>query len=166
MDPVQLMQVESFVSVPIPTSQFLSLASFLQQEKDIRDPVEVISFAIEYFIDNAGWKHDDLLVRNETRGYQWKNVFLPSGTRIRVPYKGQYFYAEVQGDRFLYEDEQTSPGALANKVTGTSRNAWKTLWIIRPGDKEWILADDLRPETAVKADEALKEFLSDTPARK
>jgi hypothetical protein len=154
--------MESTISVPIPTSQFLSLAAFLKAEGDVRDPVDVIVFAIEYFLENAGWKDEDLLVRSESLGYQWKEVFLPSGTRIRVPYKGKYFYAEVEKDQVIYEGESISPSALANQVTGASRNAWKTLWISRPGEKDWTLADDLRRDSA-KADEALKNLMQGSP---
>ena len=45
-------------------------------------------------------------------------------------------------------------------------NAWKTLWLNRPGDKEWTLANDLRPETISEPDEALKEFLAGPEASK
>lgn len=137
--------MKSNISVPIPTSQFLALVNFLKNEQDVRDPVEVIQFAIEYFIDNAGWKQDDLIVKNSALGYQWKGLFLPDGSQVRLPYKGQNYYAAVKGDQFLFEGRATSPSAFANSVTKSSRNAWITLWVRRPGDKEWALANDLRP---------------------
>lgn len=36
------------------------------------------------------------------------------------------------------------PGRLANTVAGTIHNAWRDWWIKRPGDTEWLLADDCR----------------------
>jgi len=158
--------MNSHISVQIPTEQFLELVEFLRREGDVRDPVEVVSFAVEYFLDNASWKQDDLLVTHDSRGYQWKNLFLPHGTQIRMQYKGQYFYAKVDGDQLLYEGVPTSPGSLANKIANSSRNAWRDLWIKRPQDKEWKLAADLRQElNPVDPDRALKEFLapSNTP---
>ena len=32
----------------------------------------------------------------------------------------------------------------ANTVSWTTRNAWRDLWIKRPADSEWLLADDCR----------------------
>lgn len=152
--------MNSQISVPIPTGQFLDLVAFLREEGDVRDPVEVVSFAIQYFLDNASWKQDDLLVTQDSRGYQWKNLFLPRGTQVRMQYKGQYFYAKVEGDQLLYDGAPTSPSALANKITSSSRNAWRDLWIKRPQDKEWKLAADLRQElNPIDPDRALQEFL-------
>lgn len=37
-----------------------------------------------------------------------------------------------------------APGRLANTIAGTSRNAWRDLWIKRSGHTEWRLADDCR----------------------
>jgi len=51
-------------------------------------------------------------------------------------------------------------------VTGTSRNAWKTLWLNLPGDKEWTWANDLRSETISEPEKALKEFLAGPEASK
>lgn len=150
--------MKSHINVPVPTEQFLQLVDFLREEEDTRDPVEVVKFAIQYFLDNASWKQDDLLVKRDSRGYQWKNLYLPDKTQIRMQYKGRYFYATVEGDEIFYEGAAISPGSLANKIAGSSRNAWRDLWIKKPEDKEWKLADDCRHD--VGPDEALKDFLN------
>ncbi|CAM2791981.1 hypothetical protein [Janthinobacterium lividum] len=136
------------VSVPIYTQQFLELANFLRSNGDPRDPVEIVSVAIDYWLDNASWK-PELLSESDTRGYQWKNLFLPSGTQIRMQYKGAYFYAKVDGDEIIYDGKPISPGSLANTIAGNSRNAWRDLWIKRPDDKEWKLADECRSEVTI-----------------
>lgn len=136
------------ISVPIYTQQFLELANFLRSNGDPRDPVEIVSVAIDYWLDNASWK-PELLSESDTRGYQWKNLFLPSGTQIRMQYKGAYFYAKVDGDEIIYDGQPISPGSLANTIAGNSRNAWRDLWIKRPEDKEWKLADECRSEVAI-----------------
>lgn len=135
------------ISVPVQTQQFLELANFLRSNCDPRDPVEIVSIAIDYWLDNASWK-PELLFESDTRGYQWKNLFLPSGTQIRMQYKGAYFYAKVDGDEIIYDSKPISPGSLANTIAGNSRNAWRDLWIKRPEDKEWKLADECRSEVA------------------
>jgi hypothetical protein len=137
--------MNSNISVPIQTTQFLELANFLQSNGDPRDPVEVIATAIEYWLDNASWKPELLSgVSGDARGYQWKTLFLPHGTQIRMPYKNTNYYAKVEGDEIIYDGNSISPASLANTITGTSRNAWRGLWIKRPNDKEWLLADDCR----------------------
>lgn len=136
------------ISVPVNTQQFLELAKFLSSNGDPRDPVEIVSAAIDYWMENASWK-PELLSVNDTRGYQWKNLFLASGTQIRMQYKGAYFYAKVEGDEIIYQDKPISPGSLANTIAGSSRNAWRDLWVKRPDDKEWKLADDCRSDVVI-----------------
>ena len=81
-----------------------------------------------------------------SRGYQWKSLFLPDGTEVRMQYKGQYHYAKVEGDQLVYEGAPTTPGSLANTIASSSRNAWRDLWVKRPADAEWRLADECRSE--------------------
>jgi hypothetical protein len=84
----------------------------------------------------------------ETAGYLWKNgnsrLFLPHGTDIRMAYRGQDYTARVEGNDIIYDGYTTTPGSLANSIAGSSRNAWRDLWIKFPDDETWELADDLR----------------------
>jgi hypothetical protein len=153
------------ISIPIKTEQFLELAEFLRNNNDLRDPVFVVSEAIDYWIQNASWK-PELLAQSDARGYQWKNLFLPDGTQVRMPYKGVYYYARVEGDQIIYEGKPISPGSLANTVASSSRNAWRDLWIKRPEDKEWTLANDCRRDTQIETDKLLAglDAIGDSPA--
>lgn len=148
------------VSIPIPTEKFLELVNFLQSNGDSRDPVEIVEDSIQYWLDNASWK-PELLKKTipNTRGYQWKDLFLVHGTEIRMQYKGTYFYAKVEYDKIIYEGEPISPGRLSNTIAGTSRNAWNDLWIKRPKDKVWKLADELR-----KFDERVEKTIQEIDA--
>ena len=145
MDEMQQMN-KSTVNIPIPTESFLGLVDFLREQGSTRDPVKAVDVAIYYWIQNAYSKPEDLMpeIFTEERGYFWKNIFLPHGTRIRMKYKGRYYYAQVKHDEILYEDRSISPSEFANTVTNSSRNAWRDLEIRRPGDDEWHLANDLR----------------------
>ncbi|MEJ7804704.1 MAG: hypothetical protein WKG03_02120 [Telluria sp.] len=145
--------MKTCISVPVQTQQFIELANFLRSNGDPRDPVQIVSVAIDYWLDNASWK-PELLSESDTRGYQWKNLFLPSGTQVRMQYKGVYFYAKVEADEIVYDGKPISPGSLANTIAGNSRNAWRDLWIKRPADKEWKLADECRAEAVPEAVEA------------
>lgn len=157
--------METYISVPIPTKEFLFLVDFLREQGSDRDPVVAIKDAINYWIENASWKQSDLMPEifsTESRGYTWKykgtSLFLPHGTEIRMRYKEQYHYAKVEGDEIKYQGESVSPAVLANTVTRSderlgSRNAWRDLWIKRPWEKEWTLADECRKATQRAAKE-------------
>lgn len=152
--------MKSCISIPIQTEQFLELANFLKRNKDPRDPVEMVSTAIQYWLDNADWKPELLEeVSSTIRGYQWKNLFLPNETQIRMQYKGTYFYARVEDDKIVYLGKPVSPGSFANAIAGNSRNAWRDIWIKRPEDKEWKLAGECRGKE--KAAQKLFEELNE-----
>jgi hypothetical protein len=139
--------MKSQIAVPVFTQQFLELTEFLKSKGDSRDPVVAVMDAIDYWMLNAEWK-PVLLRPSAGLGYQWKSLFLPNGTELRMQYKGRYHYAKVEGDQLLYQGEPTSPGSLANTIAGSSRNAWRDLWIKRPGDTTWRLSDELRSDGA------------------
>lgn len=138
---------KSDVSVPISTETFLKLVDFLRAQGSDHDPIAAIETAVLYWLDNASWKPELLPeVREQTskRGYHWKSLYLPEGTDIRMRYKGQTFHAKVVGDDVEYSGQKLSPAELANLITNSNRNAWRDLWIRRPGDNQWTLADELR----------------------
>jgi hypothetical protein len=126
------------------------LVDFLRRKGSDRDPVDAVEGAIDYWIQNADWKTEDLMPevfeRQNYRGYQWKSLLLPPGTNVRMTYKGDTYHAAIDGDDFIYKGKKISPSEFANNVAGgTARNAWRDLWIKRPQDRDFRLADDLRP---------------------
>lgn len=160
--------MNTHVSIPIPTKTFLALADFLKNHHSDRDPVVAVTDAINYWLDNADWKPEDLMpeIVVPSRGYTWKykdsSLFLPHGTEIRMRYKGKYHYAVVDGDEIKYDGQSVTPAYFANLITSTSnglgsRNAWKDLWIKCPSYKEWMLADDRRKAMKKFADDFLRE---------
>lgn len=135
----------SEISIPIPTSTFIGLVDFLRETNSARDPIEVIESAIEYWMQNADWK-DEILSppTGAATGYSWKSVFLPSGSTLRIKYNLQYHYAKVEGDKLKYQGVQVSPNQFALKVAGSARDAWRDVWIKRPSDKDYVVANFLR----------------------
>jgi len=95
---------------------------------------------------------------SKSPGYTWKykdaSLFLPHGSEIRMRYKGRTYYAKVDGDQIMYEGKPITPATLANTVAGSSRNAWRDLWVKRPADAIWLLADQLRRDKT-QVEEAL-----------
>ncbi len=143
--------MKEYVAIPVSVNQFIELAQFLREQGDTRNPIEAACDAINYWMENASWKPE--LVRQHdsvaSRGYTWKHkdrcLFLPHGTQVRMRHKGEYHYAAVEGDEIKYQGRTMSPGQLANFIAQGSRNAWIHLWVKRPGDAEWRLADHLSP---------------------
>src|SRR5262245_24236781 len=144
--------MSSHISVPIPTEQFLRVVDMLRKHGSMSDPVGTVEMAIDYWLENASWKAEDLIpgipLASTDRGYVWKQLFLPHGTIVRMKYQGQFHYAKVEGDDLVFDKKPISPSEFANEVTGTSRNAWRDLWIKRPTDQDYHLADTLRSEVA------------------
>ena len=137
------MSTTSTINIPIPTQLFLELSNFLKDSGSTADPVHTVSTAIKYWLENAAWK-PELISGSNLKGYLWKDVFLPHDTVLRMKYKDKWHYACVNEDKILYNETAVSPSEFANKVTNTSRNAWRDIYIKRPSDKEWVFADTLR----------------------
>lgn len=152
---------KNIVFVPIPAEIYNELVlRYGDIKTDVSGTIEyVVSDFLERTKDEDWWGEqyknsrdadrmlDDLMKDSgdKNKGYQWLTVFLPNGTKLKMAYKGCDYYAEVAHEKIMYEGESFSPSGLANRIaSGTARNAWRDLWIKRPRDKEWLLADDLR----------------------
>lgn len=77
-------------------------------------------------------------------GYQWKSLFLPSGTKLRVAIRREIHHATVEGDHIRHNGEEVSPAQLVNQLAGCTRNAWKHVWLLLPGESRWQLAETMR----------------------
>jgi hypothetical protein len=77
-------------------------------------------------------------------GYQWKQVFLPEGTRLRASFGRQPYFAVVAGAQIKYGEHAISPPCFANLYGSGNRNAWKAVWLRFPGSDEWLLAEVCR----------------------
>jgi len=120
---------------------------FLRERGSKLDLKSFTAIAIDYLLDNASWKENLL---PQSNGYDWKNrrsgmvLNLPPGTSVRMRKGGKYHYAKVQADDLIYEGQKVSPNEFARTVAGHARDAWRDLWIKRPDDFDYRLADDLR----------------------
>src|SRR5471030_441327 len=73
-------------------------------------------------------------------GYQWKQVFLPEGTKLRACFGGQPYFAVVQGAQIKCGEQSISPSRFANLRGSGNRNAWKAIWLRIPSSDEWLPA--------------------------
>ena len=77
-------------------------------------------------------------------GYQWKEVFLPEGTKLRASFARQPYFATVQGADIKYGEHAVSPSCFANLHGSGNRNAWRAVWLRLPGSDAWLRADACR----------------------
>ncbi|MQA23170.1 hypothetical protein [Rugamonas rivuli] len=85
------------------------------------------------------------LTEHTGEGYQWKQLFLPSGTELRATFGGRSSYAKVQDEAIFCDGKPTTPSRLANARGCGTRNAWHNVWLKFPGDATWKLARRCRP---------------------
>ncbi|KQV47484.1 MULTISPECIES: hypothetical protein [unclassified Duganella] len=130
------------VSVQIPSALFLELASYLQEFGDERDPAEVVEAALASWLCVARGQMPEA----EVRRYQWKRLFLPESTELKMSYRGTNAFAEVVGDSLVYQGQLTTPNQFVAEVAGTARNAWEVLWLRLPGQRYWKNARFIRNE--------------------
>jgi hypothetical protein len=130
-------------TILVPTHVHAQLMQFLKNMGDGRTAEQVVELALRV------WMRDECKTAQRPafpamRGYQWKSLFLPEGTVLRMEYKGQCYYAEVRGEHLMFEGRAYSPRQLAIHISGCVRNAWREFWIRCPGDTMWHLADTRR----------------------
>src|SRR5471032_983323 len=58
-------------------------------------------------------------------GYQWKQVFLPEGTRLRASFDHQPYFATVVGAEIKYGEHAVSPSCFANLYGSGNRKRTK-----------------------------------------
>jgi hypothetical protein len=118
----------------------LALKNVLKSTNSPLSEADVVELALQQWIEQAVCANPDAAAK-AARGYQWKSLFLPEGTLLRMQYKGEYYTADVRGNSISYQGRKLSPRQFVMHLTGSVRNAWRELWIRCPGDVRWHLAD-------------------------
>jgi hypothetical protein len=83
-------------------------------------------------------------------GYQWKELFLPDGTELRMSSDGEVHHARVTGDAIVYQGRRVSPREFTRAIAGDGRNAWRDLSVRLPGEKHFRPAALLRRNVQVQ----------------
>ena len=152
--------MSDFVCVPIDKDIYNEFIIRTGRSEDVATWIENIvqGFLDQTIDDHPQWseEHYERLADEEdarfietyglpNKGYQWKNVFLPNGTRLRISYMGKDHFAEVRHEQIVYEGDRYTPSQFASKVANnTNRNAWRDIWIKLPNENRWQFANDLR----------------------
>ena len=148
------------VSIHIPTSTFLELANYLHEYGDERDPSQIATLAIDAWLAVA---KGAIAYAPVLRGYQWKELFLPERTEVRMQYSGTYRYAHIVGDALIYEGDVVTPSQFAGMIGGPGRNAWRDLWLRLPGTRQWKKAAYLRLDQNKLPHERERPYRCDAP---
>ena len=75
----------------------------------------------------------------------WKEISIPDGSPVKMKYKGEVFEAIVNDSAILYKSRHFTPSQWANEIAAnTNRNAWKDIWFKLPGERNFVLASQLR----------------------
>ena len=132
--------LNDFVAVPIPADLYQDVAD--RYAARVSSLIEdVIRDFLERTDSDTGYSR-----KSRMNGVRWNNVFLPEKTRLRTKYQNEYKYAEIKGDKIIFDSKEISSiSRLARRMRGnTSVNAWLHIEVMRPGDREWHLANVLR----------------------
>jgi hypothetical protein len=132
--------------LPVPLPTFQSLADYREETKCRADMAEIVSEAVKQWLERK--RAERARGRSRLRpmtGYQWKRLFLPDGTILRAHFQQQQFRAKVEKSRIVFNGTAMSPNDFARAGGGANRNAWKAIWLLFPGEREWLLADECRP---------------------
>lgn len=129
----------------IPPAAYDELSDYLRTSGATQSPEEAVVHAIK------SWIEQDRAAGMPVRGYQWKQLFLPAGTRLRMRYDDEWSSAQIVGDNLIYRGRPVSPHQMTQEVAGDGRNAWRDLWILLPGEKNWTCAATLRARVTQNA---------------
>ena len=88
--------------------------------------------------------HPDTFSLRAVSGYQWKELFLPSGTLLRTVFGARQHHCVVEDNEIIYQGASVSPSGFVNAVGGMRRNAWSSLWLLFPETKTWVKAEALK----------------------
>lgn len=84
------------------------------------------------------------------RGYQWKELFLPDGTDLRMSCNGEVHHARIIGDAIIHQGRSVSPRQFTIQAAGDGRNAWRDVTVRLPGEKHFRPACLLRSNLQAK----------------
>jgi hypothetical protein len=131
-------------SVPAPMQAFMDVSQHMD-DHGINTPLaEIVGQALYAWIaaDQAARAAEP---KEPLHGYQWKSLFLPTGSVLRTVVRKQQFVARVDGDSLISDGQSTTPSRFANTMHGYCCNAWTSIWLLFPNATEWVRADSVRP---------------------
>jgi hypothetical protein len=132
------MGIDARATPKVAPDLLLELSNHLRVSESDSSFAEAIEAAIRGWIAADKQHHPQAVPHS--RGYQWKSLFLPDATELRMTSGGSNFYARVIGDDIIFQGRSVSPRGMTLAIAGDGRNAWRDLWIKFPGESTWKIA--------------------------
>lgn len=130
--------MNAIVTDAVPPHLLAELALHLRNSASNLSVTQAASAAIRAWITaNSQQIAPAPAVPDTSRGYQWKTLFLPGGTELRMSTRQSTYYARVDGDHIVFQGRRVSPRGMTLAVAGEGRNAWRDLWLKFPGERYW-----------------------------
>lgn len=138
------MAFEAKQAVHLPISDFVRLELHLMETRPGLRPEAFVVDLVQRWLALDTERLDLRQNGRPMRGFQWKNLFLPDGTRLRASYRHATDFAKVTGSHIVSDDgTNLTPSQFANRYA-KGRNAWRFVWLRFPGDDYWSRAVDCR----------------------
>lgn len=132
--------MEPNVCIAISSKMLRAMLDYQEEQQCEFDPASLAELAICDWLE----RQRELAKPQGKRGYFWKKLFLPDGTRLRVSNHSTTRYAAIVGDDLVYESMTMSPNQFVQSTLGSARNAWNVVYVQMPGQREWKMAFRLR----------------------
>jgi len=135
------------VCIAISSKTLRALLDYQEEQETEFDPASLAEFAI---CDWLAQQRERAKPQGQ-RGYFWKKLFLPDGTRLRISNHRMTRYAAIVGDDLVHDCMTMSPNRFVQSTLGSARNAWNVVYVQMPGTREWKMAFRLRCEQEAEA---------------
>lgn len=138
------------LALPVSPHTMLALLRYMQDTNIDLGPADIADEAVMTWLD-ARRDEAARAARPVLRGYQWKCLFLPEGTRLRIWCRSEHGHAEVVGDKLMFRGRPVSPNQFVAACSDTVRNAWVEISVLMPVETAWKLASVRRTASADSA---------------
>lgn len=132
------------VSVRLPSDILEELGALTGHRWNSWELEPIICDAIRGYMNPPAPTKQEGASANAESGYQWKQLFLPAGTRLRASFGRVPYFAVVKDAEIRFGELAVTPSGFANLQGSGNRNAWKAVWLRFPGNEQWVLADVCR----------------------
>ncbi|MFC0168982.1 hypothetical protein ACFFKC_12935 [Pseudoduganella danionis] len=131
-------------AIHLPYEVYLDLELHLLDTRPDIKPGAFIQELVQHWLALDKERHAVRTQGQALRGFQWKSVFLPDGTRLRTSYQHNVEFATVVSEQIVADDGQVlTPSQFANRQA-SARNAWRFVWLRLPAEDYWVRADQFR----------------------
>ncbi|MTW12427.1 hypothetical protein GM658_17605 [Pseudoduganella eburnea] len=116
------------VCIAISSKTLRAMLDFQEEQECEFNPADLAELAICEWLE----RQRKLAKPQGQRGYFWKKLFLPDGTRLRVSNHRMTRYGAIVGDDLVHDCMTTSPNRFVQSTLGSARNAWNVAYVQMP----------------------------------